>query len=207
MADLNAVLFDADGVIQLAPDYLHLSLTTALGRAPHERELCMNELFAAERPALVGAAAFETELVAALRRLNASCSVETVIDHWKLIEPHEPILHLVRRLRDAGNYCALASNQERNRARHMSGRLGYAGVFQDEFYSCDLGHTKPSATFFAEIVRRVGLDPARTLFIDDRRDNVEAARACGFRAEQFVLWQEADAAASLELLLQSHKLL
>jgi putative hydrolase of the HAD superfamily len=207
MGGLTAVLFDADGVIQLAGDYLHLRLTQALGRSPDEREACMDAIFAAEAPALVGAAPFEAGLAAALRELNAACDIGTVLGLWREIDCNQPVLALVGRLRERGVYCALASNQERNRARHMSQALGYARVFDREFYSCDLGCTKPTAAFFEAVVRGAELDPARTLFVDDRLDNVEAARACGLVAEQFVLWKEADGADALERLLKSHRVL
>jgi HAD superfamily hydrolase (TIGR01509 family) len=204
---LQAVLFDADGVIQLASDYLHLRLTEALGRAPEERELCMDAIFAAEASALVGAAAFEAALAPVLLQLGAPCDVMAVLDLWRAIDPDQQVLAVVGRLRERGVYCALASNQERNRARHMSEQLGYARVFDREFYSCDLGHVKPSAAFFEAMLLQANLDPARTLFIDDRQDNVEAARACGLVAEPFVLWKETDGAAALERLLAGHGLL
>jgi putative hydrolase of the HAD superfamily len=204
---VQAVLFDADGVIQLASDYLHLRLTEALGRAPEERALCMDAIFAAEAPALVGAATFEDALAPVLRELNAPCDTMAVIDLWRAIEPNQPVLALVGRLRERGVFCAIASNQERNRARHMSQALGYARVFDREFYSCDLGCVKPSAAFFEAMLLQANLDPARTLFIDDRLDNVEAARACGLVAEQFVLWKETDGAAALERLLERYGLL
>jgi HAD superfamily hydrolase (TIGR01509 family) len=205
--DLDAVLFDADGVIQLASDYLHLRLTEALGRAPSEREACMDAIFAAEAPALVGAASFEACLAPALRELGAPCDVATVLELWRDIVPNAAVLALVGRLRARGVFCALASNQERNRAQHMSQTLGYGGVFDREFYSYDLGCTKPSAGFFDEIVRRASLDPTRTLFIDDREANLAAARGCGLAAEQFVLWKEPDGAAALEQLLAARGLL
>ena len=129
-----------------------------------------------------------------------------MLDLWRDISCNEQILALVADLRAQGVYCALASNQERNRARHMSEQLGYTRAFDREFYSCELGCTKPSAAFFEAIVQQAGLDPARTLFIDDRQDNVEAARACGLVAEQFVLWKEPDGAAALARLLAAHGL-
>jgi HAD superfamily hydrolase (TIGR01509 family) len=203
----DAVLLDADGVVQLAPDYLHLRLTAALGRRPDEREACLDAIFAAEAPALIGAASFEASLAPALRALGAPCDAATVLKLWCEIDPDAAALALVARLRARGVFCALASNQERNRARHMSQTLGYARRFDREFYSCDLGCTKPSAEFFDEIVRRAALDPARTLFIDDRQDNVAAARACGLEAAQFVLWKAPDGAAALERLLAARGLL
>jgi putative hydrolase of the HAD superfamily len=197
----DTVLFDADGVIQLASDYLHLRLAAALGRRPDERDACMDAIFAAEAPALIGAAPFESCLEPALRQLGAPCDVATVLDLWCEIAPDQAVLALIGRLRERGVYCALASNQERNRARHMSETLGYGRVFDREFYSCDLGCMKPAAAFFEAIVRRAAVDPARTLLIDDREDNVAAARACGLAAEQFVLWKEPDGAAALKRLL------
>ena len=206
MAKPDAVLFDADGVIQLAPDYLHLRLLEAIGRTPEERETCMAAIFAAEAPALTGGASFEVGLERVLRELGAKCDVGAVLELWRDIRTDQAIMAMIWRLRATGVYCALASNQELNRARHMSQALGYGEMFDGEFYSCELGHMKPSAMFFEEIMRRSALVPQRTLFIDDRLDNVEAARKCGFLAEPFVLWQIDDGASALGALLRSHGL-
>jgi 2-haloacid dehalogenase len=45
---------------------------------------------------------------------------------------------------------------------------------------------KPSAEIFGLLSDRHGVDPARTLFVDDKQDNVDAARACGFRGATFI---------------------
>lgn len=184
---LDAVLFDADGVIQLAPASLHLRLSAAMGRPEHEGELCLAEIFAVEEPALTGLATFEDGLAALLEKSLAPCGADTIIDHWCSIDPDPAILSQIAALRARGVFCGLASNQERNRARRMSQILGYATLFDREFYSCDLGHAKPSARYFETVVRMSGLQPARTLFVDDRPGNVEAARACGLHAEVFDL--------------------
>lgn len=44
---------------------------------------------------------------------------------------------------------------------------------------------KPDAEVFRRAVARFGLDPARTLFTDDTRRNVDAAAALGFRTHLF----------------------
>ena len=41
---------------------------------------------------------------------------------------------------------------------------------------------KPDAAIYREAERRFALDPARTVFIDDRAENVAAAEACGWHA-------------------------
>jgi len=206
MADVTAVLFDADGVLQLAPDHLHLGLAEAMGRPAHESQACMAAVYEAEHPALTGAARFEDGLVEVLARLGATCDPQTVIRHWSTIGVDPQAMALVARLRSAGIWCALASNQERNRARHMSLTLGHGAAFDREFYSCDVGHAKPSPDYFRAVIALAGIDPARTLFIDDRADNVEAARGCGLRAEQFVLWQAPGGASALGELLAGYGL-
>jgi len=44
---------------------------------------------------------------------------------------------------------------------------------------------KPEAAIFRILVERYGIDPARSVFVDDRTDNIEAARALGFRGIVF----------------------
>lgn len=207
MARVTAVLFDADGVLQLAPDHLHLGLAEAMGRPPHESQACMAAVYEAEHPALTGEARFEDGLSKVLVRMGSPCAPSTVIRHWSTIGVDPEAMALVARLRAAGVWCALASNQERNRARHMSQVLGHGLAFDREFYSCDVGHAKPSAQYFETVIAQAGLEPASTLFIDDHADNVEAARGCGLRAEQFVLWQANGGAKGLEALLSRHGLL
>jgi putative hydrolase of the HAD superfamily len=47
-------------------------------------------------------------------------------------------------------------------------------------YAADLGCGKPDPAFFAQVARRTGLAPAEMLLIDDKLENVEAARAAGW---------------------------
>jgi HAD superfamily hydrolase (TIGR01509 family) len=44
---------------------------------------------------------------------------------------------------------------------------------------------KPHEDMYRYLCREYGLDPADTLFIDDRADNVEAAEAVGIRGYLF----------------------
>lgn len=201
MTDISAVLFDADGVIQRAPRDLHNRLTGLLGGAADAREACMAEIFAAEAPALVGEADFGRALAPVIAHRGAACTVDAILALWRTIEVDRSVLVVVAELRRAGVYCALASSQERHRARYMSEQLGYGALFDAEFYSCELGCAKPDPRFFAEIVRRAALSRERTLFIDDRVEHVEAARAVGLHAAQFVLGDIGSGGQPLRVLL------
>jgi putative hydrolase of the HAD superfamily len=202
----TAVLFDGDGVIQRAPADLRLRLVRAVGASPSDMEACMADIFAAEAPALSGDADFAETLVPVLGKWKAGCDAAAFLAEWRTIEVDRSILALIADLRRSGVYCALASNQEHHRAGHMSEQLAYREVFDREFYSCHLGQTKPSAAYFDEIVRLADLDPSRTLFIDDRIGNVEAARLAGLQAAQFVLGEMGSGAEPMRRLLMSYGL-
>jgi putative hydrolase of the HAD superfamily len=188
-------------VIQSAPADIRLRLATALGASADSAAACMAEIFAAEAPALVGGADFAQGLLPVLAKWRAPCEAAALLAHWQTIEVDRSVLALVAELRAAGVRCALASNQEAHRARCMSVELGYAAVFEREFYSCHLGWAKPAPEFFAGIIRLGGFDPARTLFIDDRADNVAAALEAGLLGVQFVLGEIGVGAGPLRLVL------
>ena len=47
------------------------------------------------------------------------------------------------------------------------------------------GVIKPDPAIYDLVVQRFSVDPAQTLFIDDRPENIAAAKACGFRGHLF----------------------
>jgi 2-haloacid dehalogenase len=64
-------------------------------------------------------------------------------------------------------------------------RFSFLRRFDGILVSGEVGVVKPDPAIFALLVRRFGLEPARTLLVDDSPRNVDAARACGFRAVRF----------------------
>ena len=72
-------------------------------------------------------------------------------------------------------------------------------VFKKEFYSYELKLLKPSREIYERVIEGVGAKPEEILFIDDARDNIEAAAALGIRT----LWLKPgmDIAAETEKIL------
>jgi len=64
------------------------------------------------------------------------------------------------------------------------------GLLEDVLVSGTVGLAKPDPRIFALLVRRFGLDPASTVFVDDSPVNVDAATAAGLAG---VLFTTADA--------------
>ncbi|KAG9134929.1 hypothetical protein Leryth_001184 [Lithospermum erythrorhizon] len=53
------------------------------------------------------------------------------------------------------------------------------------FCSCVIGKRKPEADFYSEVEKRLGVEPANCIFIDDRLKNVDAAIEAGFSGIHF----------------------
>ena len=58
-------------------------------------------------------------------------------------------------------------------------------TFTGQFISCEMKMLKPSAAFYREAVRRVGLPAGEIVFIDDNRANVDGAAAVGMDARYY----------------------
>lgn len=69
-------------------------------------------------------------------------------------------------------------------------RQGDYDVFQVVYASNKLRAAKPDADFYKTILETEAVEPGDTVFIDDRLDNVEAARALGIHAIQFRSYRE-----------------
>lgn len=65
--------------------------------------------------------------------------------------------------------------------RESEGRLANF----EAYLSHEIGWLKPSIDAFIRVARAADLDPPQSIFFDDRKDNVEGARAAGFQAEVF----------------------
>ena len=64
-------------------------------------------------------------------------------------------------------------------------RFPFLSWFEHTVVSGELGIIKPDRRIFEHAIERCRLDPARSVFIDDMRANVEAAQECGFHVIHF----------------------
>jgi putative hydrolase of the HAD superfamily len=120
-----------------------------------------------------------------LLQFEISAPLEDVIDRQFWIEVRQPMLDAVRAVRDLGLRCGLATNQQNLRGAYMRRTLGFETIFDEQFYSFELGFAKPDAGYFQAIMDRIDVSPNRVLFIDDHDGNVAGAREIGIRSEVF----------------------
>ena len=195
---IQALLIDADGVIQYAPTDWTTEFSALLGSDDlYEQTQFSLDIWAAETATLTRSHGFTEELTLALEKWSQSEKLKQILDVMLSIHSYEDNLHLFQSIRRTGIKCYLASNQQASRALYMSEVLNYRSLFEGEFYSCFVGAAKPDQQFFKAVLSKVGLDEASILFIDDREENVEGARRLGFQAALYDGAQGVDALRAL----------
>lgn len=99
--------------------------------------------------------------------------------------PDEAALELLRSL--AGKHRMYALNNE---SRELNGfrrrKFGLGGPLLAFFSSCYLGVAKPNPAIYRLALELANVPPEAAVMIDDRLQNVEAARSVGMQAVQFV---------------------
>ena len=98
-----------------------------------------------------------------------------------MFEPDRRMIELAMRLR-ATHGVFLLSNVGDLHWAHLRGAWRVHELAHDALPSFEVGVMKPDEAIYREAERRFALDPARTVFIDDRAENVAAARARGWQA-------------------------
>lgn len=182
---LRAVIFDYGRVLSLSPsedDWAAFAAATDLPletfksqywkfRDAYDRK----DVTAAQYWALVvGRELSENELTELIAMDDAQ---------WTKVN-HETV-HLARQLKEAGVKIAILSNMQTDMLRMMRAKFDWLGEFDVQMYSCEVGMVKPAPEVYLECVRRLGVEPAQTLFLDDKQKNVDGAANAGLKAMLF----------------------
>jgi putative hydrolase of the HAD superfamily len=101
------------------------------------------------------------------------------------LTPQPGTLALMQSLQQAGWPVFFLSNMPAPYADHLERSHGFFSAFRGGIFSARVGLMKPHREIFALAQQRFGLEPARSVFIDDHPANVEAARGLGWQAVHF----------------------
>jgi putative hydrolase of the HAD superfamily len=131
--------------------------------------------------------AYVEGLCRALRGLYDAAEVARVHDAW-LIAEYPGVEDLVTELNARpGTVTACLSNTNHahwSRIRPGNGEFRACAGLRRGLASHELGVSKPDPRIYAKAEARLGASPTELLFFDDTPENVAAARAAGWRAEQ-----------------------
>jgi len=175
-------MVDVDGVVVVHPDPLGWSgtLEVDLGLAPDRLSF---EFFRPHWDDIIhGRAGLHERLGPVLATIAPHLTSRQLTDYWFRLDCQldDRLLAELATIRATGVSLQLVTVQEHERARHLWDVVGLSQQFDAMHYSADLGFAKPEPAFFAAIEARVGFPPAELFFIDDKVENVEAARTRGW---------------------------
>lgn len=111
----------------------------------------------------------------------ARTMIHKAINKQETIAPTEI---LIGELKAAGYRLYVLSNMSREFIDFLRQQPVYAN-FEGEIISCEEGVAKPMPEIYDLLLERFKLDPSQTFFIDDRKENVEAAAAKGITTFHF----------------------
>lgn len=99
-------------------------------------------------------------------------------------ETIRPTEKLIDELKAAGYKLYVLSNMSREFIDFLRKQKVYEN-FDGDVVSCEVGIVKPMPEIYDLLLERFDLDPAETIFIDDRKENVDAAVAKGIATFHF----------------------
>lgn len=123
------------------------------------------------------------------RYLRPGVSDEEIDTAWNSILVHYPLskFELLKQLRKQYKVFALSNINALHAAAidvHVQEQFGAEDMrsyFDQAYYSHEMGHRKPEKEIYQMVLEAEALEPTRTLFIDDKLENINAAAALGIR--------------------------
>lgn len=144
-----------------------------------------NRLMADYQDGTIGTDVF---VAALLPRCRPGVSREQVLEAWDAMLLGVPVrrLEALRQLRRQGKKIFLLSNNNEEHLRWTRVHFNQIGLRMGEdvceaFFSNEMGVSKPNPRIFEEAIRRSGVNPDETLYIDDMQVNVDAGARCGLQ--------------------------
>ena len=122
--------------------------------------------------------------LAAYRGVEVEYAASMIREAISRQETIAPTGALIADLKAAGYTLYVLSNMSREFIDFLRQQPVYRH-FDGEVISCEEGVAKPQPEIYELLLQRFDLNPAETLFIDDRKENVEAAAAKGIRTVHF----------------------
>jgi 2-haloacid dehalogenase len=105
--------------------------------------------------------------------------------HEMILGESEEAVRILRKLQNKDGKTYLLGNWSREEYGLAEERFDFLRIFDGTLVSGDVGIMKPDAAIFEIAVEKFQLQPEKTLFIDDKAENVNAALALGFQAVVF----------------------
>ncbi|MGO9340143.1 MAG: HAD family hydrolase [Terracidiphilus sp.] len=185
---LRAVVFDY-GMVLTGPQEpkAHAALLRITGLPPERFEpLYWANRHAYDEGKLTGLAFWQKFLRDAGLNLPAKKAEELNLWDARMWTTQNPVmLSWQRKLKQRGILTAILSNMGDNVHENMKREFDWLSRFDVLVWSYQLHIAKPDPAIYLHVLKELGTRAEETLFLDDKRLNIQAAQALGFKAIQF----------------------
>lgn len=177
---IEAVVFDWDGTLvdsrAVLVEAFQATTEEVLGRtypSTHEETEMIIQLRGEDAFALI--AEGDAELA---QRIATAFHPQYVL-RAERAQPFPGTLETLQRLRDAGLKIGVATSKARVRLDLEAERTGIGKFLDEEISGDEVKAAKPDPESVIEVIRRLGTDPARTLFVGDGPNDILAGQGAG----------------------------
>jgi FMN phosphatase YigB (HAD superfamily) len=130
----------------------------------------------------------ETYIQWALETLGSGASPDEFREAWRhIFTPNEPMWRVAGRLADEGHRLILFSNINTIHAPWIFDAFPNFSIFHGAVLSFETGFIKPYREIYNHAIRKYGLIPGETIYMDDLPANIATGREMGFRCWQYDL--------------------
>ena len=112
---------------------------------------------------------------------------DELIDLYSQIDPYDYTYDLLNTLKDRGYKLYYLSNWSKwgIELLKMQNKLGFLDIFDDGLFSYEINMRKPDKDIYEYFIDKFDIIPDKTIFFDDKRKNIEAAKEIGMNAYEF----------------------
>ncbi len=188
---IDALLFDYGQVLSLPPDPAVWARMRSITGLDEDRfhEAYWHFRHDYDRAALTGpaywhAVAARTGITLSDAQIAALFAAD--VDVWT--DLNLPMVEWAARLQQAGVRTGILSNIGDSIAEGIIAKLPWLGGFYHCTWSHALFMAKPEPEIFLETAESLGTSPPNILFLDDREENIAAAKSLGFQTLHFTTY-------------------
>lgn len=177
---INAIIFDFGDIFINLEKEVQIEEFKKLGLAgPNEELVASNDLF--EKGKIN-----ELEFIKSFEKYIPNASIEQIVKAWNSIIGDFPLyrLEFLQMLSSKYRLFLLTNSDSIHISRFedlvgMSFYSDFYRCFEKVYYSYEMGRRKPDSEIFNTLLRKHDLSPKRTLFVDDKKINTDAAESLG----------------------------
>jgi glucose-1-phosphatase len=188
---INTIIFDFGDIFINLKKQEQLDAFKILGlNEPNADLIAQNDLFEKGKIS-------EFEFIKTFEKYIPNATIEQVRSAWNTIIGDFPEyrLEFLQKLKHKYRLFLLTNTDEIHISmfEHMVGESffrDFYNCFEKVFYSYEMGMRKPDPAIFSSIISKYDLSPKRTLFVDDKIENTNAASQLGLHVWNLQVGQE-----------------